>query len=71
MYTPLAFAGPGGAPTTMDRSTSAKRLSRNRHAPLTMVHNYLDGVGWGGTAPPPALERLDVAKAMPSSLRLG
>jgi hypothetical protein len=28
-------------------------------------------MGWGGTAPLPSLERLDIATAMPAAFRLG
>ena len=44
---------------------------RNRHVPNTMAERTKECVGYGGTAPSPSLELLDVATAMPSKLRLG
>ena len=44
---------------------------RNRHVPNTMAERTKECVGYGGTAPSPSLEVLDVATAMPSKLRLG
>jgi hypothetical protein len=54
----------------MDRSTVAERLSRTPPAPITLFANVYRMRGWGGTAPPSALARLDVATAMPSASRL-
>ena len=42
---------------------------RNRHVPNTMAERTKECVGYGGTAPSPSLELLDVATAMPSKLR--
>ena len=45
-------------------------MGRDPPAPATMVDITLQVVGYGATAPPSSLERLAVATAMPSSLRL-
>ena len=44
---------------------------RNRHVPNTMCDMNIRVRGCGGTAPSPSLERLAVAMATSSPLRLG
>ncbi len=44
-------------------------MGRDHPAPNTMYAMTKQCVGYGGTAPSPSLELLDVATAMPSKLR--
>ena len=55
----------------MDQPRGHRREALVAMCPTPNVIIHYKSVGCGATAPSPSLERLDVATAMPSPLRLG